>query len=301
MAVYRSLDAFTALARKFQPDADVVESKDLQGGVSADVTMIVTRDRSGEEKRYVIRCHGEVDRRRNRHIARDEYRLLTSLYQSGLPVPRPVFVGDSAAILGRPFIVTEFVEGSTEFTPGDVHTYLQQLADCLVQIHSVSIRERQLDFLPAAGETFPSEEAACHSGFDIEHVRRVLARHDRGETCSQKVLLHGDYWPGNILWKDEAIVAVIDWEDAAVGDPLRDLANTRLELNWAFGHDAMHEFTKQYHRRSSVSLQWLPVWDLRAAIRTTPLVDEWGLEPEIAARMRARQRAFIEQAMELLS
>jgi aminoglycoside phosphotransferase (APT) family kinase protein len=33
-----------------------------------------------------------------------------------------------------------------------------------------------------------------------------------------------------VLWRDGRIVAVIDWEDAQVGDPLADLANTRLEL-----------------------------------------------------------------------
>ena len=26
-------------------------------------------------------------------------------------------------------------------------------------------------------------------------------------------LLHGDYWPGNVLWKNGALVGVIDWED----------------------------------------------------------------------------------------
>ncbi len=59
-------------------------------------------------------------------------------------------------------------------------------------------------------------------------------------------LLHGDYWPGNILWRDGRLVGVIDWEDAALGDPLADLANSRLEIFWAFGGDVMHDFTRRY-------------------------------------------------------
>jgi aminoglycoside phosphotransferase (APT) family kinase protein len=35
-------------------------------------------------------------------------------------------------------------------------------------------------------------------------------------------LLHGDYWPDNTLWRDGRLVCVIDWEDAALGDPLAD-------------------------------------------------------------------------------
>ena len=29
---------------------------------------------------------------------------------------------------------------------------------------------------------------------------------------NRPVLLHGDFWPGNILWRDGRLVAVIDWE-----------------------------------------------------------------------------------------
>jgi aminoglycoside phosphotransferase (APT) family kinase protein len=60
------------------------------------------------------------------------------------------------------------------------------------------------------------------------------------------VLLHGDYWPGNVLWHDGKIVAVIDWEDARLGDPLIDLAMSRLDLVWICGIYAMHMFTEQY-------------------------------------------------------
>ena len=42
------------------------------------------------------------------------------------------------------------------------------------------------------------------------------------------------------------LVGVIDWEDAALGDPLADLANSRLEILWAFGDEAMERFTREY-------------------------------------------------------
>jgi hypothetical protein len=41
-------------------------------------------------------------------------------------------------------------------------------------------------------------------------------------------------------------MAVIDWEDAAIGDPLADVANARLELTWAIGLEAMEDFIRQY-------------------------------------------------------
>ena len=69
---------------------------------------------------------------------------------------------------------------------------------------------------------------------------------------NRSVLLHGDFWPGNILWKDGQLVGIIDWENAAVGDPLADVANSRLEMLWAFGNDAMQSFTSQYQTVTTI-------------------------------------------------
>ena len=51
---------------------------------------------------------------------------------------------------------------------------------------------------------------------------------------------------------------MIDWEDAAIGDPLADLANARLEILWAYGWDAMTTFTARYLARCSVDVTALP-------------------------------------------
>ena len=72
------------------------------------------------------------------------------------------------------------------------------------------------------------------------------------------MLVHGDYWPGNILWRDGRIVAVVDWEDAAVGEPLADLANCRLEILWSFGIEAMNDFTDDYRSLMTVDFTNLP-------------------------------------------
>ena len=48
------------------------------------------------------------------------------------------------------------------------------------------------------------------------------------------------------MWRDGHLVAVIDWEDACVGDPLADLATARVELLCQYGTDAMDRFTERY-------------------------------------------------------
>ena len=110
------------------------------------------------------------------------------------------------------------------------------------------------------------------------------------------MLLHGDFWPGNILWRDGQIVGVIDWEDAALGDPLADIANSRLELLWAFGVEAMQRFTDHYQSLAGIDFANLPYWELYAALRRISQIAEWGLDEITEKTMRERLGWFIAQA-----
>ena len=38
------------------------------------------------------------------------------------------------------------------------------------------------------------------------------------------ILVHGDFRIGNLVWRDDRVVAVLDWERAGLGDPMVDLA-----------------------------------------------------------------------------
>jgi aminoglycoside phosphotransferase (APT) family kinase protein len=123
----------------------------------------------------------------------------------------------------------------------------------------------------------------------------------------EPVLLHGDFWPGNILCREGRIAAVIDWEEAKLGDRLSDVAMSRLDLLWAFGIDAMRDFTAHYRAMTAVDLVNLPYWDLYAALRPVSNIAEWaGAWSELGrtditeASMRAGHKEFITQAFEKL-
>src|SRR5687767_2566978 len=77
-------------------------------------------------------------------------------------------------------------------------------------------------------------------------VRAALASGALARLQNHSVVLHGDYWPGNVMWRQRSLVAVIDWEDACLGDPLADLATARVELLCRYGAEAMERFTTRY-------------------------------------------------------
>ena len=169
-------------------------------------------------------------------------------------VPAP-----APCLVGEDFIVTGFIEGEATTQECDS----RRLATSLATLHRTDWTGLDLSFLP-----------------------RLPSRNDA-------VLLHGDFWPGNTLWRDGELVALIDWEDAAVGDPLADLANGRLEVLFAFGEDAMDEFADAY-RAAMPELDYadLAQWDLYALRRLVAEMPNWGLDPGKEEELRRRAEWF---------
>ncbi|HEY6410286.1 MAG TPA: phosphotransferase, partial [Ktedonobacteraceae bacterium] len=195
--------------------------------------------------------------------------------------------------------------GKPEFAPSHVPDLILQLATQLFLIHQLDCSQLDLSFLPQQAtiytEKLRARPAHMDESLDEGHIRDVLEAAWPFPQQNTTVLLHGDYWPGNILWKDGQLVTIIDWEDAALGDPLADVANSRLEILWAFGIDAMHSFTQQYQSMTTIDFTNLTLWDLCAALRPASKLAEWGIDALTEKTMREGHRWFITQAFEKLS
>ena len=71
-------------------------------------------------------------------------------------------------------------------------------------------------------------------------------------------------------------LAVIDWESAALGDPMADIATTRLDLRWAYGAELAERFTHRYLTMTGRSTATLPVWELVVSLRPAGAVSLWA-------------------------
>ena len=134
-------------------------------------------------------------------------------------------------------------------------------------MHDLSFLPRQAGWCTEAGD------GAGGWALDTAPVAAAL-RQAPPQSSNAPVLLHGDYWPGNWLWQNGRLAAIIDWEDAALGDPLRDLAQSRLELAWIHDAAAAAAFTRAYLARRPLDTSALPYWDLCAALRLARLVGD---------------------------
>jgi len=269
------------------------------------VTALELERPDGQTQKLVVRQHGEVDLTRNPQIAADEFKLLHILYAAGLATPAPYYLDQSGAIFSTPYLVMEYIEGEVEFAPSELPNFILQLATHLSRIHQIDCSHLDLSFLPKQAERYTAtlqvRPATLDESLDEGRIRETLEAAWPVRQLNPSGLLHGDFWPGNTLWRDGQLVGIIDWEDAAFGDPLADVANGRLEILWAFGIEAMQHFTQQYQFLSSIDFTNLPYWDLCAALRAASKLGRWGLDASTEQRMRDGQYWFITQAFDKLA
>ncbi len=190
------------------------------------------------------------------HDMAREYRVISALRDTDVPVaPALGFCADEA-VNDRPFYLMEFVEGyvlrdvaGTEAVLDEARRKMagEQLIDVLAAIHDVDVDavglgdfarrdgyiERQLRRWH--GQFGKSQEQAKEIGVCrpvplVEDVHKLLT--NRLPVQQGTAIVHGDYRLDNtIMSGDGRIMAVLDWELCTLGDPLADVGT--LIAYWA--------------------------------------------------------------------
>lgn len=220
-----------------------------------------------------------------------EFALLRAAARAGATVPQPLWLCEDRAVIGRPFYLMHWVEGTAAGHMLARDTGLvtdrvqlaQRLGHELALIHSIRPPRAELDFLPGCADA-PALQAIERLRRDLDALPsahpalewglRWLERHapPRGEI----VLCHGDYRTGNYLVDAQGLSAILDWEFAGWGDPLQDIGWFCARC-WRFGADAREaggigaraDFYRGYERTSGRALDPAQVhyWEVMAHVR----------------------------------
>lgn len=257
----------------------VLTSITIPDGSFSNYTHIVTAQlKDGSPYQIVVRRYkvfGDYDRGEK---ARREFKTFELLNQHKVPAPEALYLDETGDVLEIPGIVTRFVKGSLMMdTPPEPLDWARKLARTLAKIHSISCGEEEQKFLlkgNAEATWFlkydlpPQYMQEYPGGADLWHMLRELSPKIQADA---PVLLHIDYWSGNILWYENEISAVIDWEEAAYGDPTVDIAYARLNMVLMDLPDAADEFLRVYELEMGHRIKNLGFWELAASVR--PMVD----------------------------
>jgi aminoglycoside phosphotransferase (APT) family kinase protein len=178
------------------------------------------------------------------HDMSREFRVLSALSGTPVPVARPVAFCDDAEVIGAPFYLMEYVPGvvlrtrqdTAALTESQARQLSEGLADMLAAIHGADVEaiglsslgrgagylRRQLDRWQRQWDLSATREVPGYAGLVARLTDALPAE---GETT----LVHGDFRLDNVLVQvapQPRITAVVDWEMATLGDPLADLGLT---------------------------------------------------------------------------
>lgn len=308
MAVSRDpVDVGTVVA-EFWPGAKLLAVETLKGGISSRIRAFDIELPDGARARFVLREPSDRARAIDPHVARTEADLMRAAARSGVPVPTPAHVDHSEE---PDFLVMTFAPGTQNREEDFLIAHAAEAAKTLARIHTI-------DPVPFSGlanindavteklrfvHKFENMDAAANE----PAIRETLRAHWPPK-FNKAAVLHGDFWPGNILWEGGRISAVLDWEDAFTGDPLYDLAISRLDWLWVAGPEGTAAFTDAYLAESGIDAGALPLWDLVAATRPLYQFPEWATgwtefgRPDITeAAMRKSHKWFVDEALKALA
>lgn len=212
-----------------------VELASLSGGHS-NLTYQLT---DGNGKCYVLRRPPLAIGESTAHDVVREWRIILRLHQTAVPVPRPVALCTDPTVIGAPFFLMEFVPGKTirdSQTASTLSTAARhQLADALIAVlalvHAQDVDAVGLSDLVRPGGLVARQIRRWRKQLDaypvltsplIRDVQHVLER--VAPTEQRTTIVHGDYKLSNVRVDEHGnVLAVLDWELTAIGDPLVDL------------------------------------------------------------------------------
>ena len=303
-------DQFEQVVKAINPNARVVSTCRLAGGISSRMDVLEYDSLGTSARKVVTRQYWEFKKPEDDNRLFGESAVLRALGANGVPAPEVVIDLEAASkIFGRSAIVISYLEGTPNLAPDDPSNWAVQLATALARIHStpvtpqliIKIESAHTDITKWMTQIEPSDRFKKHPlGIELWNAMRQLWP---SVDTSATHLLHGDFWPGNTIWDGETLLAIVDWEGPAVGEPMLDVGYFLTDAVY-FGIEIEDTFLEGYEKASGNQIEDLLFWKMAAAARAMPDVGPWakgyselGIRTMTADEIR---RAHAECVQELL-
>ncbi|SFC11673.1 Ser/Thr protein kinase RdoA involved in Cpx stress response, MazF antagonist [Alkalibacterium subtropicum] len=283
-------------------DIKVVNSEPLLGGTSSRLWLITIREENARFIKVVLREYTDKEwLALEPGIAEQEALNLKTAQKSPVTAPILLAADPYAKVTTHPTVVMSHIEGKVMLQPENMAEWLDELAKTLAALHNNKAHVkhsyfRYFDLEKTVRAAWSSQPQLWRKAFS--HVKNTP------QPESEKIFIHRDFHPTNVLFKGTTVNGVIDWPNACMGPREVDVAHCRWNLAMLEGVDAADAFLIQYLKHSGIK-KYDHYWDLEALLNVfseeSPVVyagwEIFGRTDVTPQTIRDRMDAFLVQAL----
>ena len=208
--------------------------RQFQGGHSNPTFLLIAGNR-----RLVLRKKPPGELLRGAHQVEREFRVMSALGPTEVPVPQMHLLCEDEDVIGTPFFVMDYAAGQVspephlpELARASRRPVWLAMAGVLGKLHNVDWRAAGLEgfgksegYIARQLKTWTRQYEASKTG-DMPAMDKLIERlENKLPEDVPATIVHGDFRPGNMIIapQGDEIVAVLDWELSTIGHPLADL------------------------------------------------------------------------------
>jgi aminoglycoside phosphotransferase (APT) family kinase protein len=181
------------------------------------------------------------------HDVGREFRIISGLQDSAVPVPPALGLCEDRAVNGAPFYVMGYVDGhvvrdrhiaESALTPDARAAASRSIVDTMAALHAVDLEASGLADLARHDGYIARQLKRWYGQWNQQKTRELPVVDDVHDALAALVpeqgpasIVHGDYRLDNTIVSTTGdVVAVLDWEICTLGDPLADVG--MLQVYW---------------------------------------------------------------------
>ena len=216
------------------PDAGAIKLiEQFKGGQSNPTYKITTEGRS-----LVLRRKPPGKLLRSAHAVDREYRVITALYETEVPVPKTYGLCEDEDVAGTAFFVMDFLDGDIFWNHSlpslkkeDRIKIFQNKNKTLAALHNVDYKKIDLESYGKHGNYVSRQIETWSRQYRASETDNIEAMNNLIEWLPQNIpdddetsIVHGDFRLDNMVYKNNDVIGVLDWELSTLGHPIADFS-----------------------------------------------------------------------------
>ena len=268
------------LQKHLDDNFEAMEILQFEGGQSNPTFQLSIPERS-----FVLRKKPPGKLLKSAHQVEREYRVMSALRDTDVPVPETLHLCEDESIIGTPFFIMDMVPGRVlmdthlpSFSPDERSALYKSFIKSGATLHRVDYQSVGLETFGRSGNYYArqvhrwSEQYVASQTQKNESMDAMMAWLPHNIPDSEETsIVHGDFrLPNCIIHPTEPkIVALLDWELSTIGHPLADLSY------WCSGlFHGDTEFPENYKELGLLSEQ--EGLDLYCELTHRPPIEHWN-------------------------